>query len=231
MKIRDFLRKHFFFVLFFALCIIQSIFMNITDVFDRDCRYIYPLPAGGYDNTFIIYFGGFLLMPIIYYRLKNRRRFQLALSAVLCAAMAVSTGMYAYRVAVGYRRINSISQERFEINQINLSDIADYEAGNSIEIVLVGESGSAYCRDVYEDVSDLCSKYPLAVNYYDYTADPGSRQEADKMLDKYGIDSLPAFILMEPENFRIIPASKDMVQQLENHIISCADNNFYYTDF
>ena len=231
MNIKDFFKKHFFLILFFALCIIQSIFMNIADIFDRDYRYIYPLPASGYDNTFVIYFGGFLLMPVIYYRLKNRRRFQLALSAALCAAMAVSTGMYAYRVAVGYQRINNISDERFEINQISLSDISDYETGNFIEIVMIGESGSEYCRNVYKDVSDLCSKFPLSVNYYDCDTGHNSREELDKMLNKYGIDSLPAFILMEPETFQIIPTSPDMVRQLENHVMSCADNNFYYTDF
>lgn len=231
MNIKDFFKKHFFLILFFALCIVQSIFMDISNVFDRDYRYIYPLPARGYENTFIIYFGGFLLMPIIYYRLSKKRRLQLALSVALCAAMAVSTGMYAYRVSVGYQRINNISEERFGVKQINLSDISDYEAGNSIEIVMVGKAGSENFRDVYEDVSDLCSKFPLSVNYYDCGTDRNSREELDKMLDKYGIDSLPAFILMEPESFQIIPASPDMVRQLEDHVISCADNNFYYTDF
>lgn len=230
MNIKDFFKKHFFLILFFALCVVQSIFMDISNVFDRDYRYIYPLPARGYANTFVIYFGGFLLMPIIYYRLSKKRRLQLALSAALCAAMAVSTGMYAYRVSVGYQRISNISEERFGVKQINLSDISDYESGNSIEIVMVGEAGSEYCRDIYEDVNDLCSKLPLSVNYYDCGTN-SNREELDKMLYKYGIDSLPAFILMEPETFQIIPTSPDMVRQLEDHVMSCADNNFYYTDF
>ena len=228
---KNILKKHFFLILFFILLIIQSVLIDISDVLDRDFRYIHPLPAYGYSNTFILYFGGVLLFPIVYYLLRNKRNLQLSLSALLCVAMAISTGMYAYRVVTGYDRINNISNERFEIKQINLSQIEEYEAGNYRKIIMVGKAGCGYCQDVYREVDDLRSNFPLSVNYYDCYIDRNNSEELDKMLSKYGIELVPAFIIMNYEDFSVIPCSPDMVQQLENHVMSCADNNFYYTDF